>query len=82
MSSAKLPILRAAPTKVIMPTASRVGVISRSTMRRYVLHHDAPAIREASSSSLPSCISPLLMICTPSGIPEMTPQMIRSAVVP
>ena len=54
VSSAKLPMLRAAPTKVIMPTASSVGVISRSTMRRYVLHHDAPAMREASSSSLPA----------------------------
>ena len=51
-------------------------------LRTKVIHQDAPAIREASSSSLPSCISPLLMICTPSGIPEMTPQMISSAVVP
>ena len=39
-------------------------------------------MREASSSSLPSCISPLLMICTPSGMPEMTPATISSAVVP
>ena len=30
-------------------------------------------MREASSSSPPSCISPLLMICTPSGMPEMSP---------
>src|SRR5439155_21526657 len=33
-SSAMLPMLRAAPTNVIMPTATRVGAISLSTMRR------------------------------------------------
>ncbi len=77
-----LPMLRAAPTNVIIPTAISVGAIRRSTMRRYVLHHDAPATREASSSSLPSCISPLLMICTPSGMPEMRPAMTRSVIVP
>src|ERR687892_1662053 len=38
--------------------------------------------REASSSSLPSCSSPLLMICTPSGIPAMTPAMTSTAIVP
>ena len=75
-------MFRAAPTKVIIPTARSVGAISRRTMRRYVVHHDAPATREASSSSAPSCMRPLLMIWTPSGIPAMTPAMMSSAVVP
>ena len=39
-------------------------------------------MREASSSSPPSCISPLLMICTPSGMPAMTPATTSSAMVP
>ena len=32
--SATLPMLRAAPTNVIMPTATSVGAMSRSTIRR------------------------------------------------
>jgi hypothetical protein len=43
-SRAKSPMLRAAPTKAIMPVAATVGAIRRGTMRRQVAHHEAPSI--------------------------------------
>jgi hypothetical protein len=41
-----------------------------------------PATREASSSSAPSCIMLLLMICVPSVIELTTTAMISTAIVP